>query len=183
MRIYIVALLVIALILSCNQTDCPEENETSEPIEKAVNTSDIETMAIKKTIDGLYANIRVENGQLPNTADILVYFSSAAQMGSVKNDSASLGSPTDYFKGWEIMMKKYQPNLLIEGEIKGRTQHFGNIAYHTSHYYAAINHPDSIVDQGIINYQLVRENGNWKVASMIWESEKEELTVPKTYFD
>jgi len=157
---------------------CSKEMEQKN----ALNDSDPELVAIQKTIDGLYANIHVEEGKLPDFEVLLSHFAPEARLGSVTNNTTSLKSAGEYFEGWMAMMEQYQPQLLEEFEIEGKSQYFGNIAYHTSLYGVHVNTRDSLTERGIINYQLVKLNNDWKVLSMIWESEKPEKQINSDYF-
>ena len=157
--------------------------EKSEITIEQTPASDPELTSIQAAIDGLYANIRVENGQTPEIDDILYYFAPQARMGSVKDGAASLQNANQYFDGWMEAMKKLTPELLKEWEIEGKSQYFGNIAYHTSKYGVYFNTTDSIAEQGIINYQIVKLGDDWRVISMIWKAEDKNNIIPGTYFE
>ena len=164
LRISIVSIGLITTLACQDKTDFTVEQTPA---------SDTELASIKTTIDGLYANIRVENGQTPEIEDILYYFAPQARMGSVKEGATSLQHATQYFDGWMEAMNKLTPELLKEWEIEGKSQYFGNIAYHTTKYGVYFNTTDSIAEQGIFNYQLVKLGDDWKVISMIWQAEDE----------
>ncbi len=83
----------------------------------------------------------------------------------------------------ESMLSKNKPEYLKEWEVKGTTKFFGKIAQRTSLYGVHFNTTDNLAEKGIINFQLVKINDEWKILSMIWESEKKGLLKSDNYFD
>ena len=160
---------------------CESKEEAPRVVESTV--VDPEIAVVQETINGLYASIRIEEGKLPDFEKIYSYFAADAHMGYVSNGKPSLKSPEEYFDGWKNAMLDRKPDLLKEFELEGRTQYFGNIAYHTSLYAAYFNSTDEFADKGIINYQLVKLDDGWKVISMIWQSETDKIRVPDSYFN
>lgn len=157
-------------------------NEKSQQTPKSEITTDSELTAIQETIDGLYESIHVDKGEVADLDQLLTHFTPDARLGSVKEGNADLKTAIEYFEGWEAAMKEIRPGLLKEWEIKGKSQYFGNIAYHTSHYGVYFNSTEEMAEQGIINYQLVKVGGDWKVLSMIWQAEKPDNKIPSNYF-
>lgn len=175
LHLRVLSMVLFSILYSCSQPENKDKSIENQP--------DKEAMAIQTTIDGLYSNIHVESGALPDFDILLSHFAPEARLGYVSGDSTILKTAEEYFAGWKSMMEQYQPDLLEEWEIKGTNQHFGKIAYHTSYYGVHVNSRDSLAEQGIINYQLVKLAGDWKVLSMIWQSKTEELTISDSYFE
>ena len=172
--IWRILLLFCIICLSCN--------EKSKQASKIEATTDSELTAIQETIDGLYESIHVDKGEVADLDQLLAHFAPDARLGSVKEGKADLKTAIEYFEGWEAAMKEIRPDLLKEWEINGKSQYFGNIAYHTSHYGVYFNSTEEMAEQGIINYQLVKIGGDWKVISMIWHAENPEYKIPSNYF-
>jgi hypothetical protein len=172
------SLSMALIILGCEKST---EETISDLVESPI--ADPNLAAIQETIDGLYASIHVKDGQLPDMDHLLSHFAPEARLGAVSNGATALKSATEYFEGWKSGMEQFQPDLLEEFEIEGKSQYFGNIAYHTSLYGVHVNTRDSLVERGIMNYQLVKLGEDWKVLSMIWQSEKDGNTIPNNYFN
>lgn len=149
--------------------------------ESKINNSD-ET-EILNTINNVYNNIVIESNKKPDFNTIKEQFDERARLGYIRKDSLILKSPKEYFDNMESMLSKNKPKFLKEWEIQGKTKSFGNIAQRTSLYGVHFNTTDSLAEKGIINFQLIKINNNWKILSMIWESEKNHLLVPENYFD
>ncbi len=177
----LILFLSIVVSYSCgNSTDINSEVSISNETPKELSEDQKE---VKKVLHSLYASIHVENAQKPDFDKIKSHFSQDARLGFVGTEGLRLFTSDEYWQGMEDRMSEGAPDLLEEFEIEGYTQSFGNIAYHTSNYGVYVNTRDSLIEQGIINYQLIKTDGKWKVLSMIWESEKGEQKVPSDYFD
>lgn len=69
-----------------------------------------------------------------------------------------------------------------EEEITGRTEIFSNIAHRFSTYQARIQAGDSeAVILGINSIQFIKTGGAWRVVSIVWNDQKEDLPIPKKY--
>ena len=169
-----VLFLLCIFCLSCHEQ--PMQSSTSKA------DTDTELLAIQETIDGLYESIHVDKGEVSDLDQLLAHFAPEARLGSVKEGKADLKTAVEYFEGWEAAMMEVKPDLLKEWEIEGKSQYFGNIAYHTSQYGVYFNSTEEMAEQGIINYQLVKIDGKWKVLSMIWHAEKPGQKIPSDYF-
>jgi hypothetical protein len=167
-------ILITLISLSCQpqKEDKIKGSSQSSPNEKE----------ILNRINKVYNNILVEADKKPNYELIIAQFTPNAQMGFVKNDSLILQTPTQYFASMKEMLANSEVNYLKEWEIEGETKAFGSVAQRTSLYGVHFNTKDSIAEKGIINFQLVKTKGEWKILSMIWQAEKEGLKVSESYF-
>ena len=71
-----------------------------------------------------------------------------------------------------------------EEELSSKVELFGKIAHCLSTYesgYILNGREDYITKRGINSIQLIKEKGNWKIASVIWNEENEELKLPEKY--
>lgn len=130
---------------------------------------------ILNTVNNVYNNIIVEPNKNPDFNTIKKQFVERARLGYIKNDSLVLKKPVEYFDNMESMLSKNKPEYLKEWEVKGTTKFFGKIAQRTSLYGVHFNITDSLAEKGIINFQLVKINNEWKILFMIWESEKKRI--------
>ena len=70
----------------------------------------------------------------------------------------------------------------MEEEITSRTELFGAIAHRFSTYQARVQEGDSeAVIQGINSIQFIKTGGAWRVVSIIWNDQKEDLPIPEKY--
>ncbi|MBC8770499.1 hypothetical protein H4O18_21065 [Arenibacter sp. BSSL-BM3] len=172
----ILAIIIVSLIsLSCkNEIKNKEEN-------LKINSKD--EAEILNTINNVYNNIVVDSNKKPDYKTIKEQFIEHACLGFISKDSLTLKNPIDYFDNMESMLSENKVEYLKEWEIQGKTRLFGNIAQRTSLYGVHFNTTDSLAEKGIINFQLVKTKNEWKILSMIWESEKGDLLVPDNYFE
>ena len=69
-----------------------------------------------------------------------------------------------------------------EEEITGRTDIFANIAHRFSTYQARVRAGDSeAVILGINSIQFIKTGGAWRVVSIVWNDQKEDLPIPEKY--
>ncbi|WP_223033398.1 hypothetical protein [Hanstruepera marina] len=167
--------LIVLIFFSC------EKKTKNEEIN--LEATDSDKIEILNTINNVYGNIKVDSVNKPNFRIIKDQFVESARLGYFAKDSLILKSPVVYFDGMKNMLSNNSIDYLREWEIKGETKFFGDIAQHTSLYGVHFNTTDSLAEKGIINFQLVKINNNWKILSMIWQSEKKDLIVPDNYFD
>ncbi|MFC4720963.1 hypothetical protein ACFO5O_01410 [Geojedonia litorea] len=159
---------------------CAHEAKHKKDDSKMNSTDETE---ILNTINNVYNNIIVESNKTPDFKTIKEQFVEQARLGYIINDSLILKSPNEYFDTMERMLTQNKPEYLKEWEIKGTTKFFGKIAQRTSLYGVHFNTTDSLTEKGIINFQLVKINNEWKILSMLWESEKKGVLKSDNYFD
>ena len=70
----------------------------------------------------------------------------------------------------------------IEEEISDQTELFGSVAHRFSTYQARFRAGQSeAVIQGINSIQFIKTGGAWRVVSIIWNDQKEDLPIPEKY--
>lgn len=171
----LILIVTAALFIGCNQQK-PDAKES-------LKTPDADEIAILATINTVYDNIHVDSLNQPDFALIKKQFTDSAKMGLVKNDSLIWMSPEDYFNKMKGSLVSNNVRYLKEWEIQGQTHYFGTVAQRTSLYGVHFNRADTIAEKGIINYQLIKVNNEWKILSMIWQAERNGNSVPDNYFD
>jgi hypothetical protein len=154
----------------------------SEKKVRNTKTTD-EVSQIRKPILNLYQSLKVENGITPDFEYVFSLFTKTGRLGYVKEDSLILKSPEAYFSGMQAGIATGAIKLLHEWEIKGKTEYFGNIAHHISTYGVYFGTTDSIAERGVTSFQLVNIKGDWKIQSMIWKAESENLRIPLNYLE
>jgi hypothetical protein len=69
-----------------------------------------------------------------------------------------------------------------EREIARKTEQFGNIAHIFSTYESRINDPNSNpVARGINSVQMLKHNGQWKIAGIVFHIEQPDMPIPDKY--
>lgn len=172
--------ITTCLALTCLFTFCghPTASENREP-----ERYDQDAAAVSNTVHTIYNNIRVESNQHPDFDLIVRQFAEGAHLGYIREDSLILKTPENYFESMKELLSRGEVRYLREWEIEGETKIFGNMAQHTSHYGVHFNTTDSLAEQGIINFHLIKSGHEWRVVSMIWEAERDGLKIPDTYFE
>ena len=170
-NVLLLALATLTLLTTCSENTTNNEQAASEIKE------------INKPVLELYKNLKVENDSTPDFEYIISLFTETAYLGFVKEDSLILKSPKVYFEGMQNGIDSGMIKLLYEWEIKGETEYFGNVAHHISTYGVYFGTKDSIAERGVTSFQLVKLKNQWKIQSMIWKAESNELKIPATYLD
>ena len=78
-------------------------------------------------------------------------------------------------------IESYKVISFYEEEIKGTTEQFGKIAHRISTYKTYVNTMDSVVERGVNSFQLIKTTQGWKVSSIIWDVERQQLKIPYYY--
>ena len=68
-----------------------------------------------------------------------------------------------------------------ESEVGRRVETFGDIAHVFSTYESRRAPGEKPFARGINSFQLVRQGGEWKVMTILWESENESNPIPAKY--
>jgi len=78
----------------------------------------------------------------------------------------------------------YRRNGFWENEIGRRIDQFGNIAHVFSVYETRIGDKDSPpVVRGINSVQMLKREGQWKIAGIVFQMEQPELPIPQEYLN
>lgn len=76
----------------------------------------------------------------------------------------------------------YQASAFHEHEVGRRVERFGNIAHIFSTYESRVAPTDSVpVARGINSVQLVRSEGRWWIAHLVWDIERPHNAIPEAY--
>jgi hypothetical protein len=76
----------------------------------------------------------------------------------------------------------YRREGFWEKEIASRIDQFGNIAHVFSVYETRIGDKDSPpVVRGINSVQMLKRNGQWKIAGIVFQMEQPDLPIPREY--
>jgi len=75
----------------------------------------------------------------------------------------------------------FERNAFYESEAARRVEAFGNIAHVFSTYESRRAPGEKPFARGINSFQLVRDSGQWKVMTILWDAEREGSPIPERY--
>ena len=131
-------------------------------------------VAIDKTISDVYAVISGPPGQKRDFAKMRTMFAPNALLRVITPTGLKGGTVDEY-------IAKSGPTLEKEGfnetELGRRTEIYGNLASVWSSYDGRTA-TGTFKTRGINSFQLVKTNGKWLVASILWQQETPQLPLP-----
>jgi len=90
----------------------------------------------------------------------------------------SVMTPEDYEKRAGANFEKA---AFYESEVARRVETFGDIAHVFSTYESRRAHGEKPFARGINSFQLVKTTAGWKIMTILWDSERQGLTIPDKY--
>lgn len=166
----------IAFISAC--TPVRDSGDTQEQI-----TDQSELDAIQQVVEMTYDASSFEDVSKVDPDSFRLPFTKTAVLGHARQGELVLYSVDDYVEIRRDMVEKGEPHSLIEWEINGTTELFGNIAHRMSSYAVRLNDTEELVERGVMSFQLVKISGQWKVQSLLWHAETEDLQIPSKYLN
>ncbi|MFW6206585.1 MAG: serine hydrolase [Gemmatimonadota bacterium] len=115
---------------------------------------------------------------LPNARLVL------ARWQSPEGDNEEVLRAWDVEEFIEAARGFYLESAFFEREVGRRVDHFGNIAHVFSGYESRVGSPESDpVSRGINSVQLVRSDGRWWIAHLVWDVETPANPLPDTFME
>ena len=144
-------------------------------------TSTDDTSSVDKIINGMYNAISGPAGQR-DWKRFKNLFTPDAKMGAVYKNKQNVVSyksfsPDDYIKNNDPY---FLENAFIEKEIHRTVNTFGQMVNVFTTYESETGGEKQ---RGINSLQLVYYSKRWWIASLIWEDETQENSLPKEYLD
>jgi len=138
------------------------------------------------TVDGiladLYGSITFDENHAPNFDLFQSLFIDGARLISVKDTTTYELSIQDYINSMTKSRESGKIKSFKEHELHRETEQYGNIMHVFSTYKSnieAAGRPDSA--RGINSIQMLRQNGEWKIVSLIWYEENKAHPLPEKY--
>jgi hypothetical protein len=69
----------------------------------------------------------------------------------------------------------------FQSEIKRTTECYARIAHVLSTYESRNEMKGKVIDRGIMSFQLIHDEGRWRIAHVMWNSETREHPIPARY--
>lgn len=86
-----------------------------------------------------------------------------------------------YFASYKSAVESGSFEAIVEREIWGKTQIFGNIAQRLSTYELFYNDLTKPQERGVNSFHLVKIDGEWKITSTIYDVEKSGQSIPEAF--
>jgi hypothetical protein len=139
---------------------------------------------LEATLDALYASISFAKGAKPRL-DLLraLFLPQGLLINNNTPETPAVMGVEDFCGVVETALASGNLTEFHEKEIARTIEVFGNIAHVFSTYEArfdaASKEPFSV---GINTIQLIRTGGRWRVCSMAWNDQTEQMRIPEQYF-
>ena len=144
------------------------------PAQTAPASSSADLVAIDKTISDVYAIISGPPGQKRDFVKMRTMFAPNALLRVITPTGLKGGTVDEYITKSGPMLEKEGFN---ETELARRTEIYGNLASVWSSYDGRTA-TGTFKTRGINSFQLVKSNGKWLVASILWQQETPQLPLP-----
>lgn len=137
---------------------------------------------VDKIVTDLYESISFSEDKEPDYEKFKSLFAGGGQLVSVRDTVSYRLTPADYEK---MMTKQRESGQLLsftEKELHRTTEQYGNILHVFSTYQTHAQTPDETdTERGINSIQLIKQDGDWKVTSIVWYQESKEYPIPEKY--
>jgi hypothetical protein len=140
----------------------------------SVTATSADLASIDRAIRGVYEVISGPPGQKRDFDRMRSMFAPGATMKAIGPKGVRGGTVEDYIARNSAILEK---EGFTERELGRRVEIWGNLATAWSSYDGRTA-DGSFHERGINSFQLVRVEGRWLVASILWQEEKPEFVLP-----
>jgi hypothetical protein len=140
----------------------------------ATTASSADLAGIDRAIRGVYEVISGPPGQKRDFDKMRAMFAPNATMKAIGPKGVRGGTVEDYITRNSAVLEK---EGFTERELGRRVEIWGNLATAWSSYDGRTAN-GSFHERGINSFQLVKVDGKWLVASILWQEEKPEFPLP-----
>ena len=141
---------------------------------QAQNTAQADRTAIEQTLRDVYAVISGPPGQKRDFAKMRAMFAPNALLRVIGPKGVRGGTLEDYIaKSGPVLEKEG----FTETELDRHLEIYGNLAHAWSSYHGRTAN-GSFNERGINSFQLVKVDGKWLVASILWQEETPQFPLP-----
>jgi len=155
---------------------------TSNTVSKKQITDTTSYASLNSILHALYKAVNFKKGETPDRNAFIPLFIENANLVSVKGDKYLQMSPDDFVHRFQEQVNSGLLQNFTEKEIHRITEQFGNIVHVFSTYqsdYIMNDKPQNV--RGINSIQLIRQNGHYKVLSIMWYEEDASHKIPNKY--
>lgn len=162
-----------------------KSGRSSNPI--IINADPSDVSALDGIIKAFYESISFSSGSQPNFRRFRTLFHPQGMLVPPKVDKMIPVNVMDI----ELYIKNSVEDIVLTGmerkgtivrEIARRTITFGNVT-HIFSTFETKSKPDDLKSQqrGVYSIQIVKENSRWWIVSLVWETERQDMPLPKAY--
>lgn len=141
----------------------------------AAALSDDDMAQIDRVISGVYAVISGPAGQKRDFDKMRAMFAPGATLRAIGPKGIGGGSVEDYISGNAEILEK---EGFFETELARRIERWGGLATAWSSYDGKTAN-GTFHERGINSFQLVKIDGKWLVASILWQEETPDNPLPR----
>ncbi len=153
-------------------------------VSAAPSPVDTDREAIKEAVGALYAVISGPAGQERDWDAMRGMFTPTGRLTAMVREIES-GNPRQFEMTVDEYIETSGAALTARGfrehEIASRTEVFGTIAHVWTTYEGFVDGGEEPFVRGINSIQLVKVGGEWKIATVLWDSEREGQAIPTEY--
>jgi hypothetical protein len=136
---------------------------------------------INSVIGESYKVWYVKKGNKPDFSEYNKYYTATAIFQDLVKDSVLVSPLSEKVKEFNEAFDGGRLFSFNEREIGFETTILGNIAHRTSYHIYATNVTDSITKRGVLSFQLVKIDGQWKIQSLLRQIESDSYQLPEKY--
>ena len=130
----------------------------------------------------LYNCICFEIDEQPPVNDLNDLFIPTARMIRNNDDTPEIMSVSEFIDSYQERIADGTIKSFYEGELKHITEIFGKIAHRFSTYEAKFDlTEDEPFAIGINSIQFINIDDKWKISSIIWNNQTDDLIIPDRY--
>lgn len=168
------AVLALVLVVACAESGAIQESQ-----EGGAALED--RAAIQEVVDLMYEVSSFDDIATANPEAFAMPFTPDALLGYTRGGELVTRTVQDYVEIRRSMVEAGAPQSLVEWELYGSTELYGDVAHRISSYAVRVDGADELAERGVMSFQLVKIAGEWKVHSLLWHAESDTEPIPARY--
>lgn len=130
-----------------------------------------------------YKGISFHDAQWKDADDIKPHFFTDARIISNFGATPQVATVEQYIASVRSNIAKQGIVSVLEKEIYNETDVFGKVAQRLSTYEIKFSFKEKgeLIRRGINLIQLINDGGTWKINSIVWDRESDQLKIPSQY--
>jgi len=138
--------------------------------------------SIEALLPALYEAICFEPGTTPRLDQLRTLFAPEGRLIHVKPDNVEVMDVETFIARFEEQIRLLSLTSFHEREVAREIRQFGHVAQVFSTFEARSQAGDAVpFARGINSIQLLRREGRWFVASLMWDDERPDNPIPAEY--
>ena len=170
--------IAVTLILGLFPLGCGRAGETATAV---LDRDETEIAAIQRAVDLTYEASSFLDSGSADPEGFREPFTPDARLAYVRDGELVERTVDEYVEIRRGIIQSGEIESLEEWELDGRTEFFGNVAQRISSYAVRIDGASELAERGVMSFQLVRVGGVWRVNSLTWQAESDDLQLPERF--